>query len=79
VVVKYNILKQDIYNFDEAGFAIGVIATTKVVTNFKLKSSCAKTIQLGNREWMLIIQGVNLYKWELLLFIIFKAQNHLLA
>ena len=55
VVAKYGILEQDIYNFDEAGFAMGVIATAKVVTSSELKNSRTKTIQLGNREWVLII------------------------
>ncbi|KFY15625.1 hypothetical protein V492_01867 [Pseudogymnoascus sp. VKM F-4246] len=49
-VAKYGILDQDIYNFDEAGFAMGVIATAKVVTSSESKSSRAKTIQLGNRD-----------------------------
>ncbi|KFZ23098.1 hypothetical protein V502_02423 [Pseudogymnoascus sp. VKM F-4520 (FW-2644)] len=48
-VAKYGILEQDIYNFDEAGFAMGVIATAKVVTSLEAKS-CPKTIQPGNRE-----------------------------
>ncbi|KFY99697.1 hypothetical protein V498_00575 [Pseudogymnoascus sp. VKM F-4517 (FW-2822)] len=53
-VAKYRILEQDIYNFNEAGFAIGVIATTKVVTSLEAKSR-PKTIQPGNREWVSII------------------------
>ncbi|KFZ23686.1 hypothetical protein V502_01835 [Pseudogymnoascus sp. VKM F-4520 (FW-2644)] len=48
-VAKYGILEQDIYNFDEVGFAMGVIATAKVVTSSEAKS-CLKTIQPGNRE-----------------------------
>jgi RecB family endonuclease NucS len=54
IVMKYGILEQDIYNFDEAGFAMGVIATTKVVTSSEAKSRL-KTIQPRNREWVLII------------------------
>jgi hypothetical protein len=77
-VAKYGILEQDIYNFDEAGFAMGVIATAKVVTSSEAKNR-PKTIQPGNREWVSIIQGVNSYGWALPPFIIFKAQNHLSA
>jgi hypothetical protein len=77
-VAKYGILEQDIYNFNEAGFAMGVIATAKVVTSSEAKSH-PKTIQPGNREWVSIIQGVNSYGWALPPFIIFKAQNHLSA
>ena len=54
MVAKYGILEQDIYNFDEAGFAMGVIATAKVVTSLEAKSRL-KTTQLGNREWVSII------------------------
>ena len=78
IVAKYGILEQDIYNFDEAGFAMGVIATAKVVTSSEAKSRL-KTTQPGNREWVSIIQGVNSYGWALPPFIIFKAQNHLSA
>jgi hypothetical protein len=73
-VAKYGILEQDIYNFDEAGFAMGVIATAKVVTSSEARSR-PKTIQPGNREWVSIIQGVNSYGWALPPFIIFKAQR----
>ncbi|KFZ19740.1 hypothetical protein V501_00529 [Pseudogymnoascus sp. VKM F-4519 (FW-2642)] len=66
-VAKYGILEQDIYNFNKAGFTMGVIATTKVVTSSEVKSR-PKTIQLGNREWVSIIQGVNSYGWALLPF-----------
>ena len=54
IVAKYGILEQDIYNFNEGGFAMGVITTAKVVTSSEAKSR-PKTIQLGNREWVLII------------------------
>ena len=50
MVAKYGILEQDIYNFNEAGFVMGVIATAKIVISLELKSSRAKTVQLGNRE-----------------------------
>jgi hypothetical protein len=38
MVVKYSILEQDIYNFDEVDFVIGVITTTKVVISLEAKS-----------------------------------------
>jgi hypothetical protein len=31
-IVKYGILEQDIYNFDETGFQMGVASTAKVIT-----------------------------------------------
>ncbi|KFY78544.1 hypothetical protein V499_02324 [Pseudogymnoascus sp. VKM F-103] len=48
-VAKYRILEQDIYNFNEVGFTMGVITTTKVVTSLEAKSR-PKTIQPRNRE-----------------------------
>src|SRR5450432_447974 len=41
-VAKYRILEEDIYNFDEAGFLIGVIATAKVVISAEPRN-CLKT------------------------------------
>jgi hypothetical protein len=38
MVAKYGILEEDIYNFDEAGFMIGVIATAKVVTSAEARN-----------------------------------------
>lgn len=29
-IIKYDILSDDIYNFDESGFAMGISATTKI-------------------------------------------------
>lgn len=49
MVAKYGILEEDIYNFDEVGFLIGVIATAKVVTSSESRNR-PKTAQLGNRE-----------------------------
>ena len=49
IVAKYRILEKDIYNFDKAGFLIGVIATAKVVTSSESRN-CPKTAQPGNRE-----------------------------
>lgn len=31
-ITQYGITSDDIYNFDESGFAIGISATTKVIT-----------------------------------------------
>ncbi len=75
---KYGIQEEDIYNFDEAGFMMGVIATAKVVTSSESRNR-PKTAQPGNREWVSIIQGVNSYGWSIPPFIIFKGQCHLSA
>ena len=42
-IAKYGILDNDIYNFDETGFQMGVISTSKVVTRAETKGR-TKTI-----------------------------------
>ena len=49
LVAKYGIPEEDIYNFDETGFQMGVISTSKVVTRSE-RTGRTKTIQPGNRE-----------------------------
>ena len=58
VVAQYGILEEDIYNFDETGFAMGIISTSKVVTRAERKGR-TRTIQPGNREWVTVIHGIN--------------------
>jgi Tc5 transposase DNA-binding domain len=60
-IAKYGIVDADIYNFDEAGFLIGIIATAKVVTSIESRNR-PKVAQPGNREWVSIIQGVSSYR-----------------
>jgi hypothetical protein len=48
-IAKYRIHDEDIYNFDETGFQIGVITTAKVITGSE-RSSRPVSIQPGNRE-----------------------------
>lgn len=48
-IAKYSIVDEDIYNFDETGFQIGVITTAKVITRAE-KSKRPFSIQPGNRE-----------------------------
>jgi hypothetical protein len=78
VVMKHGIAEEDIYNFDEAGFLMGVIATAKVVTSSESRNR-PKAAQPGNREWVSIIQGINSCGWAIPPYIIFKGQNHLSA
>jgi len=78
IIGKYGIQEEDIYNFDEAGFLMGVIATAKVVTSSQSRNR-PTAAQPGNREWVSIIQGINSYGWSIPPFIIFKGGNHLSA
>src|ERR1700677_2932839 len=49
-IQKYGIAVEDIYNFDETGFAMGVAATSRVVTGSEWRGKAIQK-QPGNREW----------------------------
>jgi hypothetical protein len=73
---KHGILDDDVYNFDEAGCQMGVIATARVVTGAESRGR-PKSTQPGNREWVSIIQGICAMGWTIPPFIIFKGEEHL--
>jgi len=77
-IAKYGITDDDIYNFDEIGFMMGIIATAKVITASERRYR-PKAVQPGNREWVTVIQGVNAQGWAIPPFIIFAGQYHLSA
>jgi predicted HTH domain antitoxin len=76
IQMQYGIAHEDIYNFDETGFAIGLIATTKVVTRANMPGK-PHLIQPGNREWVTTIECVNTTGWVLPSCIIFKGKVHI--
>lgn len=75
-IAKYGVCVEDIYNFDETGFLMGVIGATHVVTSSERKSN-AKLIQPGNREWVTCIQGVNSQGWTTPPYLVMKGKWHL--
>ena len=76
VKAKYGIVDDDVYNFDETGFMMGIIFAGMVVTTSDGRGK-AKLAQPGNREWATVIQGVNALGWAIPPFIILAAQYHL--
>jgi hypothetical protein len=62
-------MDEDIYNFDETRFMMGMISAGMVVTTSD-SHGIAKLAQPGNREQAIVIQGVNAQGWTILLFII---------
>lgn len=75
VRAKYGIADEDIYNFDEMGFQMGVISTARVVCGSeKAKPVC---IQPGNREWVTVIECIRTDGWSLPPMVIFKGKQHL--
>jgi hypothetical protein len=72
VKAKYGIVDDDIYNFDETGFIMGIIFAGMVVTTSDGRGK-AKLAKPGNREWATVIQGVNALGWAIPPFIILAA------
>ena len=57
-IAKYGIRSDDIWNFDETGFMMGVISSGIVVTSSERHGN-PKSVQPGNREWVTAIQAIN--------------------
>ena len=74
VISEYGILPEDIYNFDETGFAMGLCATAKVITGSD-RYARPELLQPGNREWVTAIEATNSTGWALPSYIIFKAKK----
>ena len=77
-IMQYGIAFEDIYNFDETGYAMGLTATAKVVTRADMYGR-RQVIQPGNREWVTSIECVNSMGWALPPCIIFKGSVHIEA
>ena len=72
MVAKYGITDEDIYNFDETGFQMGVISTSKVVT--AAEKARTNSIQPGNREQVTVIESIQATGHLLPPLIIFKGR-----
>ncbi|ODM17100.1 hypothetical protein SI65_07499 [Aspergillus cristatus] len=75
-MMQHGIVYEDVYNFDETGYAMGLIATAKVVTRADMYGR-RQVIQPGNREWVTSIECVNSMGWALPPCIIFKGSVHI--
>lgn len=73
-IIKYGVLSDDIYNFDESGFAMGISATTKVITQ-SFYTGRRGVLQAGNREWVTVIEAIGASGYALPPYIIFKGKN----
>ena len=69
---KHSIVDEDIYNFDEAGFQMGVIGSRMVITGSERRQA-PKSLQPGNTEWVTTIVAANAQGWSIPPFIIFKG------
>lgn len=76
MMAKYGIQPEDLYNFDETGFMMGMITSSVVVTRSDRRGK-AKSVQPGNREWATVIECINASGWCISPFIIVKGTYHL--
>jgi hypothetical protein len=74
-IAEYGIIKNDIYNFNETGFQMGVISTAKVVTGTD-RAGRPRSTQPGNREWVTVIEAVGALGFTVPPLVIFEAVMH---
>ena len=74
-IEEWGITDEDIYNFNETGFIMGIVATAKVITQIN-KQSHSSLIQSGNCEWVITIETINVSDWVLPSMIIFAGKTH---
>jgi hypothetical protein len=75
-IAKYSIRSDDMWNFDETGFMMGIIQSGMVVTGSE-RQGRPKSVQLGNREWITAIPAINAEGQSIPPFIIGSGQYHL--
>ena len=75
---QYGVHEDDVHNFDETGFQMGVIGSMKVVTGAE---RCARPelVQPGDREWVTVIQSICSAGYAIPPFIIYKGRVHISA
>jgi hypothetical protein len=77
-IAKYGVADDDIHNFDETGFQMGVIGSMKVVTGSERRTR-PNLIQPGDREWVTNIQSICAAGYATPPFIIYKGRVHISA
>ncbi|CEJ62624.1 hypothetical protein PMG11_11119 [Penicillium brasilianum] len=73
VIDENGIQPEDIYNFDETGFAMGLISSQKVVTRAEYYGR-RSLLQPGNREWVTAIESICADGYPLPPCIVFKGK-----
>ena len=74
-IQEHGIHEDDIWNFDETGFAMGLCSTSKVITAVERSERPQRVIQ-GNREWVTIIECVSSKGIAIPPVIILKGKEH---
>jgi hypothetical protein len=73
IVDENGIQPEDIYNFNETGFAMGLISAQKVVTRAEYYGR-RSILQPGNREWVTAVEAICADGYSLPPCVIFKGQ-----
>ena len=71
-MAKYGIIDNDLYNFNEKGFMMGVIIVVMVIIYIDRQGK-AKSVQPGNQKQATTIKYINVKGWCILLFIIIQG------
>jgi hypothetical protein len=74
---KYGV-HDDVHNFNETGFQMGVIGSMKVVTGSERRTR-PDIVQPGDREWVTVIQSICAAGYETPPYIIYKGRVHISA
>jgi hypothetical protein len=74
-IAKHGVLEEDIFNFDETGFQMGVISTSKVITTSDRKGR-PRIKQPGNRKWVTAIEAIGARGPAIPPLIIFECKLH---
>jgi DDE superfamily endonuclease/Tc5 transposase-like DNA-binding protein/Psq-like protein len=74
-IKEHGIHEDDIWNFDETGFAMGLCSTSKVITAAE-RSERPRTVIQGNREWVTILESISSKGIHIPPLIILKASTH---
>lgn len=75
---KYGVHEDDVHNFDETGFQMGIIGSMKVVTGAGRRAR-PELVQPGDREWVTVIQSICAAGYATPPFIIYKGRVHISA
>ena len=73
-ILQFGIDPDDVYNFDETGFAMGLIATAKVIIRAEYYGR-RSLLQPRNRKWVTTIECTNASGWALPPCIIFRGKT----
>lgn len=75
-IAKYSLQNADIYNFDETGFAMGIISSEMVVTSSE-RHQKGRKVQQGNKQWATLIECICADGSSIPPFVIVAGKTHL--